>query len=277
MVKVSIEVVRDAHYEAQQRTVEVSSKPAVGKMMFSDQLNQAAEGSFKGSFETERFLHGKIREFTLRSASHWSEVRAIVPAARIPSNASVEHMKEIEDALMYRVIAESVDHALGNAVFSHIPKDLRVYVLAKMIQDSDMSIMNHGQKEDRASLQARLRLREVLKRAGFNCKAGSSLQMQVAGLLIAAFISNQQTMWTALLCGLTSSELPRVSIDYKGSHVNSVKLQCIPMDSSSSRMLQYGVASRMEAGFGTAPIWYQQSMATGPPLQSSRWKRDKLN
>jgi len=270
MVKVSIKVVRDAQYEAQQRTVEVSSKPGVGKEMFSAQLNQAAEGSYKGSFETERFVHGKIREFTLRSASHWSEVRAIVPdnTARIPNhNASVEHMKEIEDALMYRVIAESVDHTLGNAVFTHIPKDLRVYVLAKMIQDSDMSVLNHDYKEDRASLQARLRFRGVLQRAGFN------LDAQVAGLLIAAFISSKQTtMWTALLCGLASSELPSDFIDCKGSQVNSVKLQCIPKASSSSRMPLYGVASRMESGFGTAPIWYQQSMATGPPLESSRWK-----
>jgi len=275
MVKVSIKVVRDAQYEAQQRTVEVSNKPAVGKMMFSDQLNQAAEGSFKGSFETERFVHGKIREFTLRSASHWTEVRAIVPdnTARIPNSSA----KEIEDALMYRVIAESVDHALGNAVFAHIPKGLRVYVLAKMIQDSDMSIMNHD-KEDRASLQARLRFREVLKRTGFNLDAG---------LLIAAFISSKQTLWTALLCGLASSELQSVSMDckrnvpaltHKGSRTDSVKLEGIELASSSSRTPQYGVASRMEAGFGTAPIWYQQSMATGPPLQSSRWKtRAKLD
>jgi len=137
--------------------------------------------------------------------------------------------------------------------------------------------MNHDQ-EDRASLQARLRFREVLKRTGFNLDAG---------LLIAAFISSKQTLWTALLCGLASSELQSVSMDckrnvpaltHKGSRTDSVKLEGIELASSSSRMPKYGVASRMEAGFGTAPIWYQQSMATGPPLQSSRWKtRAKLD
>jgi len=308
MVKGSLKIARDAQYEAQLRTVEVSSKPAVGKEMFSDILNQATEGAFKGSFETERFVHGKIREFTLRIASHSSEVRALVPenTARIPSaNASAsagEYARDIEDALFYRVVAESVDHALGKADLAFIPKNLRAYVLAKMIEHSDMSVMNHT--EDRALLQARLRFKGVLNRGGFISKAGSSLHIQAAGLLMAAIFSSEHVqnndhsfkhqaneivdkMKIADLCGFFTSGQESFSllqsfagISCNGSRVDSIKVQNAQNASSSSSSVHNAsssssiscqlVALRMEEGFGTAPIWYQQSMATGPPLQASR-------
>jgi hypothetical protein len=249
MVKLAIQVVRDAQYESQSRTVDVSNKPAVGKSLFSEQLAQSSGGSFQATFETERFVHGKLREFTLRSASHWKDVRAVLPDKTAQVNDStfnVEHIKEIEDSLMYRIFAESMDHTVGNAVLASIPKALRAYVLAQMICNSDMSVMNNAESvENRTELQARLTLRRVLRRVGFN-------SMNATGLLVVASVVKDQA-------------------DSDKMNAESSKLQRIQRDSSSSTVGRYQVAKGIEEGFGTAPIWYQQSMANGPPVHRSRW------
>jgi hypothetical protein len=312
MVKLAIQVVRDAHYEAQSRTVNVSHKPAVGTVLFSEQLAQSSGGSFQGSFETERFVHGKLREFTLRSASHWQDVRAVIPDKTAQVNVSDfngEHIKEIDDSLMFRIIAESIEHTVGNAVLASIPKALRAYVLAQMIRDSDISVMNADTAENRAQLQARLTVRRVLKRAGFNTKDGRALDMNVAGMLVAASLvsdkaplSEQSTpaqqissvdtrkALAAVVCSLAASSTSAFSTyssaqgfsskcTDEGFFLNSdskmeasvSKLQKSQRDLSSSNLRLSHVSKGIEEGFGTAPIWYQQSMANGPPAHASRW------
>jgi hypothetical protein len=314
MVKLAIQVVRDAHYEAQIRTVDVSHKPAIGKSLFSEQLAQSSGGSFQASFETERFVHGKLREFTLRSASHWQDVRAVLPDKTAQVNGStfnVEHINEIEDSLMYRIIAESMNHSVGIAVLASVPRALRAYVLAQMIRDSDMSVMNAESVENRAELQARLTLRRVLKRVGFNSKDGQALRMNIAGVLVAASVSINQSSQSAqsapiqhlklsstdarkalagVMYSLTASSafstccagqsfaskcMDRgISIDSDSKmNAESSKLQTTQRDLSSSTVERYGVAKGIEEGFGTAPIWFQQSMADGPPGHISRWER----
>jgi len=273
MVKLAIQVVRDAHYEAQCRTVDVSHKPAVGKSLFSEQLAQSSGGSFKASFETERFVHGKIREFTLRSASHWTDVRAVLPdkTAQVKgSTLNVEHIKEIEDSLMYRIIAESMNHSVGIAVLASVPKALRAYVLAQMIRDSDMSVMNAESVENRAELQARLTLRRVLKRVGFSAEACKAFAAVMYSLTDSSAFSTYTTGQS-----FSSKCMDQgISIDSDSKmNAESSKLQRSQRDLSSSIQERYRVAKGIEEGFGTAPIWFQQSMANGPPVHLSRWER----
>jgi hypothetical protein len=315
MVKLAIQIVRDAQYESQKRTVEVSDKPAVGKQLFSEKLAQASGGSLQGSFETERFLHGKIREYTLRSASHWQDVRAVLPdkTAQVKADFNGDQIREVDDALMYRIVAESIDHVIGSVVLSCIPKSLRAYVLAQMVQDSDMSIMScdASQVESRAELQARLNLRRVLKRVGFSMKDGRALNINFAGLLVAASFTDAQVPHSvssstvkqissveakkALAAVVYSLASPAHSGNSGNSSIRDISSKCMEQsfslhsyncsssnqskllrtksDSSSTTSAQYRVSLTIEEGFATAPIWYQQSMATGPPLQSSRWNQ----
>jgi hypothetical protein len=60
-----------------------------------------------------------------------------------------------------------------------------------------------------------------------------------------------------------------ISIDSDSKmNAESSKLQTTQRDLSSSTVERYGVAKGIEEGFGTAPIWFQQSMANGPPVHT---------
>jgi len=313
MVKVSQKIVRDAQYESQQRTVEVSLKPALGKHLFSESLVQASEGTFHGHFETERFLHGKIREYTLRAAMHWTDVREALPDARIRALLSdqtdnVESIKEISQALQYKAAAESIESSIGAVTLPHVPKDLRVYVLAKILHDLDVPLnanevsipAKSNSSEDRANLKMRLALRRMAKAAGISLYADAGT-VQAMNLLLASQVPLSKTSDSNVegSKSLSSAGSDKKILSYSHSAImvfilsllsktrstSTFSASCIEQDSQVLKHyesasvsaynieLQQGIELSMAEGFGTAPIWYQQSMATGPPTQASRWEQ----
>jgi len=310
MVKVSQKIVRDAQYEAQQRTVEVSLKPTLGKNLFSDVLVQAAAGSFNGHFETERFVHGQIREYTLRAASHWTDVRSVLPDNKVHalrSDSTVVHneerIKEIPESVQYRAAAETIEQSIGPVTLPHVPKDLRVCVLAQMLHDLDVTLNSIEHQapvqvkytEDRANLKMRLALRRIAKAAGLSLitdsgtvqalnrlissQAPSSKTLNSAQLDKKIFQENQSAIIVlALLSFLSKTELASKAFPYCGKSQIQYQKPCqSECFSPDKNMRVHGFELSKAEGFGTAPIWYQQAMATGPPCQASRWGKMSNN
>jgi len=303
MVKGSINVVRNAQYEAQQRTVEVSLKPALGKNLFSEGLVQAAAGSFNGHFETERYLHGQIREYTLRAALHWNDVRSVLPDNKVHalrSDTTVhneERMKEISESMQYRAAAEYVENSIGHSVLPHVPKDLRVCILAKMLHDLDVplnsvevksGVQTHA-KEDRANLKMRMALRRIAKSAGISLNSDAksveafnrliSWQVHSGVLNSAGFdkkVLHEKHSALIVLALLNIFSKTTFSSSDFPSHVEAHsqhQKHCGSERMSPETTVQlHGFELSQAEGFGTAPIWYQQAMATGPPCQASRWE-----
>jgi hypothetical protein len=194
MVKFGIPVQFSAHDEAQYRTVGVSMKPAIGKELFSLQdLGAESGGAFSGHFETERFIHSKVRPYLLRSADHCRSVQIdlsnLNAAYLVDSNDDCSIFSPTSDVIAFKMIHSKVN-------------DLSF----QTISDSRKPLTTRPKD-----------LFEVSN--GLYVKSGTSLSK-----------------------GITS-------------HTQE----------ASKYSFRCRVFLCQEDGFGTAPIWYQQSMATGPP------------
>jgi hypothetical protein len=274
MVKGPIKFTRNAHYESQQRTVDVSVKPAIGKSIFSDALIAAASGSFQGQFDTERFVHNQVREYTLRAANHCADVRAVLPDRKASAlrSDSVVHVPEhsIAESLKYRVAAETFDSAIGHITVPEVPKQIRVYVVAKMLHDLDMPVdqieVNSPAKakvsDDRAILQMRFALKRIAKARstskgvldsdGVDYKIWSQARAAIVVLTLMSLLSKTK--------GISEDSL-------NCSEAKTRNLKYASRDSSVAKITgrQGSFETSKAEGFGTAPIWYQQSMENGPP------------
>jgi len=338
MVKASFVVVRDAQYEAQQRTVGVALKPAVGKEMFSG-VQPVEAGTFHGSFETERFIHGKIREYV--GNSHWnmnqsadlSKFSEKIGNVRAEDNIH-ENMSE---NMLLRVASSTTLHLLQD---ERLPKALRSHVAVKLLHDLGAEVRvddKHSSStgHSREDLVARLRFHCIARGLGWNMnmsQAISHISAAAASNLHAygstssegsayyKISSSNSHMSSAALSNLhsgarMSSERSAMnsvsSSNLKGygnvqsfSSNTMLQLACVVLitelaqlntEKNSSRT-HFGLKaqdasnqakktssvqthsfngthgsqhiSRKEEGFGTAPIWYQQSMATGPPIKA---------
>lgn len=290
MVKFSIQVTRDAHYEAANRTIGIAMKPAVGKQIFSDNLQDAAPGSFKGQFETERFVFGKIRDYTLRIASHGNPTQAILPVKA--SDPHVSTHDNIHDDLPFRVVADSLlMHSTTDGL--HAPKSLMIHAVAHMLHDSNVLLASQQDINNQAHIS-----QDLLKtRLGFKLLVAGRM-----GLKLDAQQSQRMMMSIGNICdqqitatyGPTAEKLQSFT-PTAGRFSSMTPKTCILNDliatlgapyfkddidqhiccdrSPLSHVLNKTVSGlwlelKKEAGFGTAPIWYQQSMATGPPLSS---------
>jgi len=200
-------VVRDAHYESQQRTVGVSQKPAIGKTLFSDVLIQSTGGPLHGHFDTERFLHSQVRGYTLRAAAHWNEARSV--AAEVARSENI--------------------------------------VCADQDQIADVPQVQTDVRSPQSDLKMRLALRRVAAKAGVQA--------------LIAVIASQLTMKTAE--ALKSSEHNTSEAKTRSQKYTSGESSA----ASKGRRVSGFEISRAE-GFGTAPVWYQQSMQNGPPVES---------
>jgi hypothetical protein len=297
MVKGSIKIVRNAHYEAQQRTVDVSVKPQIGKNLFSDALIAAASGSFQGHFETERFVHNQIREFTLRAAAHCSDVRAVLPdrkASALRSDSVVhvpEHIKDVPECFKYRAAAETIDNSIGSIAVPEVPKELRVYVVAKMLHDLDLPLNQVEVKspaqakinENRSNLKMRIALKRIVKAAPVALNSAASERVHLLSKLASSQMSLIDGSDRSEFKGIWDQTRSAIVVLTLMSHLSKTKgsssdsLNCsegktchhkyAERDSSVSKGTAqlHNFQTRKEEGFGTAPIWYQQSMANGPP------------
>jgi hypothetical protein len=314
MVKGSLKIVRDAQYEAQQRTVEVSLKPALGKNLFSDGLIQASAGAFNGHFQTERFVHSQIREYTLRAAQHWADVRSVLPANKVNAIRSdsvsmhdEDRMKDIHESIQYRAAAETMEQSIGLAVLPHVPKDLRVCVLAQMLHELDVPLnaveaklpVQVQSKDDRANLKMRLALRRIAKAAGLSMISDAATSQALNRIITQAsssktlehadghsdvlsserldkkiFQANQSAIIIlGLLSFLSKTSLESKAFSYCGKSQEQIQKHCeSECFSTDNNERLHGFHLSKAEGYGTAPIWYQQAMATGPPGQASRWE-----
>jgi hypothetical protein len=309
MVKFSSAVHRDAHYEALNRTLGVALKPAVGKQIFSDNLQDAASGSFKGQFDTERFVFGKIREFTLRTL----RTQAVSPAMASPHRYSTRD--DIHDDLVYRVVADTLLKQSMSDI-DQVPKTLMVHAVAHLLHEAnlqgaaaaahkDLRVNSFTAYNDQSShhvtrdlLKTRLAFKLLVAgRMGLNLDAqdsqwmmmsmGQSLNAQqntmIAGhessaakyqpSIVASLNVARTWLLTALIAsGILHSKNDVSSTRALGHLIKQIE-QSIHCDGSAQFDVINNTSSgawlglKKEAGFGTAPIWYQQSMATGPPPQ----------
>jgi hypothetical protein len=292
-------------------------KPALGNQIFSDNLQEAASGSFKGQFDTERFVFGKIREFTLRTLA--TRTQAVSPAAASPHRDAIQD--DIHDDLVYRVVADALlKHSTAD--IEQAPKSLMVHAVAHLLHETnlqhgagaahnDLSVNSFTAYNDQSSdhvsrdlLKTRLAFKLLVAgRMGLNLSTMDSQWMSMGQGLNEqnkATVGHESSttkhqpssvpslnvartwLLTAIIAsGILNSTSHVTSTRALGQLVKQIE-QSIHCDGS----LQYDglnntssgpwLGLKKEAGFGTAPIWYQQSMATGPPPQASRWEKNAL-
>jgi hypothetical protein len=305
MVKGSIKIARDAHYDAEQRTVGVSLKPAVGKQIIADSLIQAATaaGSFSPCFDSERFIFGKIRAYTLRAASHGNKDAFV---AAVPVQQENHSNEDIHESMAYRVAAQVVlDRSF--VALEGVPRVLQTHVAAQMMHDAHIAVfstektLQDSQRRDdvREEFQLSSTLRSWARTQGIQLhhKDVQILLNSIAAMASASAASNWDQSSPAGWDGrrpLSAVECAQSSLLFALSLLISRAMKT-PNDIASSSHIKSQVDSqrstqirtssssaskcvsapwlglRNESGFGTSPIWYQQSMATGPPPQASRW------
>jgi len=282
MVKFVATVSRDAHYEAQQRTVSVSAKPAIGKELFSIADSLVGANSYQGQFETERFLHGKIREYTLRSIAHSNSSNS-----SLNEDSSHGPMDLLSDVALYRMMAENVpvNYLKGLDILS-VPKGIRYHVVAKLLHDNGAEKMvdiSSDMPSSSQMLPSSVPSNRVLM--------GSRVPQVNGNALYAASIDESQTGSSNILNG---SNQNAESFKYFLAFVSlAIAMETMNHSTKSGRkasFLDIGLVNsptgkydptnstlevnsvsrtvndfKKESGFGTAPIRYQQAMATGPP------------
>jgi hypothetical protein len=336
MVKASYVVVRDAQYEAQQRTAGVALKPAVGKEMFSG-VQHAEAGSFHGSFETERFIYGKIKEYI--GSSHWNMNQS---ADLNRFSEKIGHLRA-EDSILENASEQMLLRAASSTTLhllqdERLPKALRSHVAANLLHDLGAEVRvddknSSSTGHSREDLVARLHLHCIARGLGWSMNMSQAIShissTSASKLHSDGGISSERSAYykgsssNSLICTAAASKLHsdgRMSEDRSAMNTVSssnlkgygnvqsfssntmLQLACVVLitelaqfhaDKNSSRTFSgmkgqdssnqakkissvqthsmKGIhaslhISRKEEGYGTAPIWYQQAMATGPPL-----------
>jgi len=306
MVKISTPSQFDAQYESQQRTVGVSLKPAIGKELFARQdLVDATGGAFKSHFVTERFIHNDVRKFLLRSSTHWQSVQnemATLNAARYDNSVEEGSIySPLPEAVSYRILAEKVSNDTSVDLGLHIPAGIRENVIAKLLHDagvqvcvdyssdlagqSSTTVGHDSADETRTSDRSQFGTKINGTFSGFSkvyefSNSGhnnhiSGHNNSSTGKELHSSFATEIDLSNAFSCYAhekSSSSYIRVAQASSGL--------CFPSGSEVIKMVltearEASLCSFAERvflctadGFGTSPIWFQQSMATGPPPQS---------
>jgi len=255
MVKFSNPVIVDAHYEAKHRTIGVSMKPTIGKELFV--VGQVTGGAFNSQFDTERFIHNDVRQYLLRASTHCqsvqNELSNLNSARFISSNDDASIYSPIPSAVSYRVLAEKVSNDISKDFGLHLPAGIRENVLAKLLHDAGVQITVDYSSTESSSIQFHSDENRTSDR--------SSQFASLIDLSYAFSTDAQDKSSSSYIRGQnTNSGWNRKA----GNEVPKMVL----VDSRESLLCSSanGVFLCTVDGFGTAPIWYQQSMATGPPL-----------
>jgi hypothetical protein len=307
MVKNIVQIVRDADYEAQYRTLPVSQKPAIGKSLFGDLSNIEGAEKFQTSFNSERFIHRDVHEImNRRSGDHLGT--ATVQARTKQSTLDNDNVRDFS--------LETVSSRLGNErsarqVLQNLPKQLRAVVIARVLSDNNSGLNQFSSSNNNNNsskylslgkdrLKTKLALRRqllALERAlvqtpgayskmfwdavndfGYNCSgcnchstgthcASSNVFSASNKGIISDF--NSSSVTSRSLSSLSKStgfafcEILNDRAGSKNLSRNTVDLSGQVSKTAGARLL---FSLRKESGFGTAPIWYQQSMENGPPF-----------
>jgi len=294
MVKSFVPVNYDAQYESQQRTVGVSSKPAIGKELFSTYDSDAGEhgsNSFKGQFETERYIHGKVREFLLRSSARLNRVHGSDVHAGNSSHSTddfVHSSSSVSDSLRFRMVAKAISSSssLHLEELLSIPKGIRENVMAQLLRDShfaELVLSSSANVGNNSTVPARAGngkydLRDLLSDSLWfgaeeshanglrKLDSSSNVASRQNLLSLSRFLSVVYLMIVDGLLNSNDNSQPANSSDSNTSWQRSCrKLAERRAVDDLKNAAGYFSTMKQERGFGTAPIWYQQSMETGPP------------
>jgi len=286
MVKYHVASARDAHYEAQQRTVNLSMKPAVGKELFSSaDMPTAGPTSFESHFETERFIHGKIRQYTLRSIAH--------------ANSSPMNTAFVEQ-LASSNVDERIDVSQGFGVLSmlmRIRSDVQLsfnndYELSQHIDAAVFGLPSHLRKSNQVKplVSKNLGKKPVASEGVGNGKNEANLNLGAAnceyfvdGYAKADYL--KVFLWfVSIAYPIGSVHHPTSAKIQVESYLNdsctlgvqdlTYKQFCSDQSWKDTSEVRFELSDtsrihfdmKKESGLGTAQLRYQQSMATGPPL-----------
>jgi hypothetical protein len=271
-------------------------------------IQAAASGSFSPCFDTERFIFGKIREYTLRAASHGNKV-PVVSAASVHNESHSN--EDIHESLQYRIAAQVVLDS-GRSVLESIPRILQTHVAAQMLHDAHIPVfsaektLRDSQRRDevRGEFQLSSALRSWARAQGIHLhhkdvqvlfKSMSAITGASAAstwnqcssfdgrrTLSAAECARSSFLFAlSLLISRAMNSVHNNACSSPSSHFKSkVETQRSTQSRAESSSPSTGASApwlglRKESGFGTSPIWYQQSMATGPPPRTTRWNVQK--
>jgi hypothetical protein len=281
-------------------------------------------GKYSAQFDSERLIHGKIREYTLRSAAHWNQVNKVVAhSAAVSQASSNDHQaNKVISADDFILVAQSLSASALRAIeFPAIQKGLREFVLAHLIRDavddsrvsvhaisssSSRGITGNNHSDHIVVSQLVGASKNGLYQLSSKISSSATHVLLIHGLM-AAHSRSLSSHWeqisrqvnhkngeaanwgtnhgadgfssrdklSALVCLLISCKALNSSKDsFSGSNRKCFKFleSYSKIVSSTSIPGRLGTSPHLFAlkdscGFGTAPIWYQQSMATGPPFQ----------
>jgi hypothetical protein len=303
MVKFSNPSQFDAQYESQQRTVGVSLKPSIGKELFGRQdIVEATGGAFKSHFATERFIHNDIRKYLLRSSTHWQSVQnemSTLNAARFDNSREEGSIySPLPEAASYRMLAEKISSDTSVDLGLHLPAGIRENVVARLLHEAGVQVdvdYSSGRSSDRTTAVGYFTGDENRtsdrSQYAFKIDQASTGSIKADGFSSAVHnnsVSRHENSNTGK--ELSSDFATAIDLSNAFSHIVQEKsnsgyirvLQarsglCLPAGTEVSKMvlaesreaLLCSFAARVflcaAGGFGTSPIWYQQSMATGPP------------
>jgi|NOAtaT_7_FD_contig_101_103563_length_1231_multi_16_in_0_out_0_1 hypothetical protein len=299
MVKGMIKTVPHADYEAQFRTYTISDKSGYGKGLL-DGIKVNDQGvKYKGTFDSERFIHGRVHGYHVRFAaklvaSKLAEFQSTVPAL----SRKVEYDGQVEQGHLKLAQHISTD-------VEGLPKGLRAFVVAQIFRESGIDVSSSVHRietgiETRVSRDV-LKSRVSLKRLLLNLKAkivhddsqqhwksdvsknnvnsiGAARTSPLSARYVSSPIHSEHVDGMTFTlkaddkaAGRLSSQVVSNSLfDYDWTQRTSFDPRLVTQQSMDSKRYagSHRVAKRRTEGFGTAPIWYQQSMENGPPCEA---------
>jgi len=229
MVKVVRQLRREAAVEAEKRTISLSKKSLVGQPL----IDPAHESSRSAGavFNSERFIYGQIRPLLVRGADRpsWYEMAT-------KSGALITHSDRVVEQGAGGAVASVLSSSLvSKLAFAEV---LRCLSALEIVLFLDVSSHSLGIDRDHDCTEYRDSLMDANQSA--TRMKGHGLRWFVASDAAAnqshkgkASISDQGIFSAGYCCWNNITE----------------NLWCF----------------LIEDCFGTAPIWFQQSMATGPP------------
>jgi hypothetical protein len=147
--------------------------------------------------------------------------------------------ESISGASHFDVAQKLCKSDLSVASLGFMPQQLRAFVVAQILKDAKFDVKTFSDNQR-------------------FCK---SLSMRDTATLLMSYLIVSGSI---KLTKNQASERKMTSSIRIAEKITSNKVSC-------SGHISY----KKESGFGTAPIWYQQSMQNGPPSRHSRWKGKK--
>jgi len=271
-------------------------KPSIGKELFARKdIVEATGGEFKSVFVTERFIHNDVRKYLLRSSTHWSSVQNELSNL---NSASCGHIRDegsiyspLPESVSYRVLAEKVSNDLPIDFGLHLPAGIRENVVAKLLHDAGVQVsVDYSSVRSGHSTAVQSATGDETRTSAEGSQSGMKVDRIGSWSLNTDNFSNSlRDIWNsghansnaghasassfATAIDLSNAFSPVIHEKSSSSYIRKPGTEVAKMVlAHSSKASLYSSAERVylctEDGFGTSPIWYQQSMATGPPQES---------